>query len=77
MNTSGVRTGLWVAVVVLIVLHQDVWFWEDATLLFGFLPVSLAYHMGISTAAAIVWFLMVHFAWPLDSGETEEKGNAG
>ena len=51
-------------VVVLIVLHHDVWFWDDARLVFGFLPIGLAYHAGLSVAASIVWFLAVRFAWP-------------
>ena len=33
------------AIAVLYALHQDVWFWRTARpLLFGFLPVGLAYH---------------------------------
>ena len=36
--------------ILLVVLHQDFWFWDDATLVFGFLPVGLAYHAGFSVA---------------------------
>jgi hypothetical protein len=55
---------VWGLVVALLILHQDNWFWADTTLVFGFLPVGLAYHMGISLAAGITWFLATRFAWP-------------
>jgi hypothetical protein len=51
-------------VIALTVLHQDFWFWGDTGLVFGFLPVGLAYHIAFSLAAAGVWALAVRFAWP-------------
>ena len=54
-TTSG--NGKWVIallVLMLLVLHQDNWFWEDGTLVFGFLPIGLFYHACISLAAALV-----------------------
>ncbi len=62
---------IWTLVALLIILHQDIWFWHDPTLLFGFLPVTLAYHMGISLAAGIVWFLAVKMIWPLEEEPTK------
>ena len=50
--------------VVLAVLHQDVWNWDNADLVFGFLPVGLAYHAGYSVVAALFWAVVVKFAWP-------------
>jgi hypothetical protein len=47
-----------------VALHQDVWNWSRTTLYFGFLPVTLAYHMGISVAAAATWYLATKVAWP-------------
>jgi hypothetical protein len=47
------------------ILHQDVWNWRDTTpLVFGFLPVGLAYHTGYSLCAAGVMALLVKYAWP-------------
>ncbi len=60
---------VWGLVVLLIILHQDFWFWEDGTLVFGFIPVGLFYHACISIAASITWFLATIFAWP---GELED-----
>ena len=51
-------------VVILAVLHQDFWNWDNASLVFGFLPVGLAYHAIFSVLAAIVWAMAVKFAWP-------------
>jgi hypothetical protein len=44
--------------------HQDFWFWDDARLVFGVLPVGLAYHVGYSLLAAAVVWAVVRFAWP-------------
>lgn len=50
--------------VALAILHQDFWYWDDTTLVFGFLPIGLAYHSLFSILAATVWALAVKFAWP-------------
>lgn len=57
---------VWGLVLLLVVIHQDLWFWNDDRLVFGFMPITLAYHAGISLAAGIVWFLAINFAWPDD-----------
>lgn len=51
-------------VALLIILHQDNWFWEDSRLVFGFMPIGLFYHACISLAAAAVWFWAIHNCWP-------------
>ena len=48
---------IYVALIVLGLIHQDFWLWDDATLLFGFLPAGLAYHAFYSLLAALVWYL--------------------
>lgn len=55
---------VWGLVVLLIIVHQDIWFWDDRSLLFGFLPIGLAYHAGISLTAAFTWYLATIFCWP-------------
>jgi Protein of unknown function (DUF3311) len=65
------------AVAVLYVLHQDIWFWRTARpLVFGFLPVGLAYQAAFSVAAAGVLWLLVRFAWPQhleDAAEEDDR----
>jgi len=55
---------IWGLVLTLVVLHHDLWNWDNDKLVFGFLPYTLAYHAGISIAASVVWFLATLFAWP-------------
>ena len=63
-------------IVLLAVLHQDFWFWTDDRLVFGFMPIGLAYHVGISLAAAVVWFLATRYCWPADEPVQSDEGPA-
>jgi len=51
-------------VVAVLALHQDVWNWTNKGLVFGLLPVGLAYHAGYSVLAAVTMALLVRFLWP-------------
>jgi hypothetical protein len=75
MPLTFMRGLLVLAVVLLYVLHQDVWLWRSARpLLFGFLPPGLAWHAGFSIAASLLMWLLVTHAWPshLEHPEDEE-----
>lgn len=61
--------------VLLAVLHQDYWWWDSKDLVFGFLPIGLAWHVGISVAAALVGLLAVTWCWPAELDE--EPGASG
>ena len=65
------------AIGVLYALHQDVWFWRTARpLLFGFLPVGLAYHGAYCVAAALLMWTLTRVAWPHhleDAAAVEEE----
>jgi hypothetical protein len=54
---------LYAALVVLYLLHNDLWLWHDARLVFG-LPAGLAYHIAFAAATSIVLTLLVIYAWP-------------
>ncbi len=66
-----------IAVILLFFLHQDFWWWGDGSLVWGFMPVGLAYHAAYSVAAGLVWALAVKFAWPQtvedEAGEAAER----
>ena len=65
--------------VVLAVLHQDAWNWSSSNLVFGFMPVGLAYHALYSITAALFWGTVIKFAWPEDLekwAEGEENNSA-
>lgn len=51
-------------IVLLALLHQDFWFWNDKTLVFNFIPIGLAYHAMYSLICGIVWAMAVKFLWP-------------
>jgi hypothetical protein len=60
------------------VLHQDVWNWKTCQpLVFGFLPVGLAYHAGFSALCAVMMALLVKFAWPAHLERIELRESAG
>jgi hypothetical protein len=63
-------------ILALFLLHQDVWNWRQAEpLVFGFLPIGLAYHAAYCIGAALLMAVLVKFAWPteLDRVERERK----
>jgi hypothetical protein len=52
-------------IALLYVLHQDFWFWREARpLVFGFLPIGLAYHAAFTLSIALLMALLVVRAWP-------------
>lgn len=58
---------------VLVVLHQDFWWWHTAEpLVFGFIPIGLAHHVGISLAASLLGLIVVRYCWPDDVEVLEE-----
>ncbi len=56
------------------VLHQDFWNWREARpLVFGFLPIGLAYHAAYSILAACLMALLVWTVWPKHLEEVEPQ----
>ncbi len=60
--------------VVLAILHQDFWNWDNKNLVFGFMPVGLAYHALYSLVAASFWAIVMKVAWPTELEEWAEGG---
>ena len=59
-----------ILVIALMIAHQDLWYWNDDSMVLGFMPIGLFYHACLSMAAALVWWLACQFAWPFQ--ETED-----
>lgn len=63
-------------------LHQDCWNWRKIEpMVFGFLPVGFAYHIGFSILCTVFMAILVKFAWPshlesVDSHRDEAGRNA-
>ena len=72
MRSRTSRLG-WLAIVVLVYgLHQDLWFWTQARpLVFGFLPIGLAYHGGYCLAVSLLMWALTQHACP---SHLEEDG---
>jgi hypothetical protein len=46
-------------------LHQDFWFWRTARpLVFGFLPIGLAYHAFYTVGVSLLMLYLVRRHWP-------------
>jgi len=76
-------TTLTLLVVVVYVLHQDFWNWKEAhPLVFGFLPIGLAYHAAYSVLASITMAILVSLVWPkhlesIEAAPGNHQGNKG
>ena len=52
---------------VVYILHQDFWNWDTyEPLVFGFIPVGLAYHAGYAVLCSTFMMLLVKYAWPYE-----------
>lgn len=67
------KRAVYLLLIVLTVLHQDFWLWDDPSLVLGFMPVGFAYHAVFTLVVAGAWFLAIRYAWPSDA-ETFAEG---
>jgi hypothetical protein len=63
-SSKFARRLVWAAFALLFLLHQDFWWWDDRTLVWGFLPIGMFYHILFSIAAAVLWICAIRWAWP-------------
>ncbi len=57
-------------------LHQDYWNWKEyKPLIFGILPIGLAYHAAYSIGAALMMWVLVRVAWPKHLESIEEHNS--
>ena len=86
MATSRSSSGkalVWGLFLLMFLAHQDFWWWDDATMLLGFLPVGLAFHALFSIGCAALGWLAIKMAWPreieafaeADTPASREKGD--
>jgi len=72
---AGKALWLTVLVIAIYLLHQDFWNWKKVEpLVFGFLPIGLAYHAAYSVLASILLAILVRFAWPEHLEEESQSG---
>lgn len=72
------RNALYAALVLLFLLHNDLWLWTHSSRLLG-LPVGLTYHVLYCFAVSALMALVVKHAWPagLDAGADAEADREG
>ena len=63
MSRGLVRALLYLALLLAALLHQDLWLWDDRSIVLG-LPVGLTYHVGFCLVVALLMWFLVRFAWP-------------
>ena len=63
MRSKSVRWALYTGLIVLYLLHNDLWLWGDSTIVLG-LPVSLLYHVVYCLVVAVLMAMLVRLAWP-------------
>jgi hypothetical protein len=69
------RILLVLAIAALYLLHQDFWFWRTAhPLVFGFLPIGLAYHALYCLAASLLMWMLTRIAWPAHLESSDPSG---
>jgi hypothetical protein len=72
-GTGAGRYWIWGGFALLFVVHHDFWWWGDRTLVWGFLPIGLAYHAAFSIAAGLLWALASRYDWPVQLEEWAEQ----
>ncbi len=65
MSSPWVRPALYAALILLYLLHNDLWLWRDDSLVLG-LPAGLTYHLLYCLATALLMAALVRWAWPAD-----------
>jgi len=80
-KTSSGRSLVWLLFVVMFLVHQDFWWWDDSSLVLGFLPVGLAFHGLFSIGCSLLGWLAITKAWPTEleafADEKEENLKTG
>ena len=57
------RSALYAALVLLFLLRNDLWWWDDPTIVAG-MPIGLTYHAAYCGLVAGAFGLLVRYAWP-------------
>ncbi|MEW6209140.1 MAG: hypothetical protein AB1631_12290 [Acidobacteriota bacterium] len=62
------------AIIALVVLHQDFWNWRDARpFILGFIPISLFYHACYTLSVSVLMWVMIGHFWPSHLEEEIER----
>ncbi len=78
-GTAGRRlTVLWLLLAGLVFVQQDfVGWWDAPVIVMGFVPLPLAIQLGVSLAAAAVWWWATRCCWPDDLVTIDHEPTGG
>jgi hypothetical protein len=66
-----------IAIILLVILHQDFWNWRAARpFVFGFIPISLFYHICYTLAVSALMYALIKIAWPAHLEEEIESASS-
>ena len=70
MKKTFSRWILYIGLIALFLLHNDVWLWDNPERVLG-LPIGLLYHIGFCAAATMLMALIINYAWPRHLRDTD------
>jgi hypothetical protein len=70
----SIKNILYLVVLIVYLLHNDLWFWNNPTIIMG-IPVGLFYHLIYCFIASILLFLLIKFAWPKFVEEVDQDSS--
>ncbi len=76
-DLDAMKNFTYILIALLLVLHQDFWLWDSQTIVFGFLPMGLAYHLVFSLLSALVWAMALKTIWPTQWERWADEGSEG
>jgi hypothetical protein len=59
----SIKNVLYAVLVIVYFLHNDLWLWNNPTLIFG-IPIGLFYHIIFCLVASLIMILLIKYAWP-------------
>ena len=59
----SIKNFLYVTWVIVYLMHNDIWFWDNPSLVMG-IPIGLFYHIVYCFVASVLLFLLIKNAWP-------------
>jgi hypothetical protein len=74
MKNTIVKWLIYLTLIALYFLHNDIWYWFDSRLVMS-IPIGLFYHILFCVTACIVMILLVKFAWPEHLEVEGEEGS--
>ena len=64
-SSPALRKLLFGLLALFVVLHNDLWWWDDPSFVLGF-PIALTYHLAYCLVAVGLMTLLARFAWPTE-----------